>query len=411
MPIVDLSMVGIAGQNAAAERFLTMAQAENTQATAALNTQNARAQELQNEETERFNQIDQIAAERLNLLASGQAPTDDPYAAAFARGNAAQGGDDQQSAAIQMEVLADTFERNGAPSRAAAFRTEAMKIRKQEAEIANGAVLADQRRLENIQRGTEVVSSTIGVARNEAEWEYGKREIQAAMDRGVFVIEPELWGQIRQMPYDPEVAAYFRDKALTAKEEADLELKRITEARQAQQGALRLAQGEARLRISAAQAAETRRHNEVTEKNAGRSTQLATSLGDNDRDSIVASLLSGPLKNFKADGYTTRQLKDHPEVIAAANQIGEDTKRILAETPGITFETAKNRAIILAEQSGFLSSGDEGGLFGIGAEAPSVAKILPANATEDTLVDGEVYRTALGVGKWNASTKRFDPVN
>lgn len=404
MAVVDFSMAGLTGIQAAADRQLTEAQTIAQGASARLNSANARQQEFETAQLERYNELDQIAASRLAGLAQGRGSTDNPYEGVA---GTAEDQDPNQSAAFQLEELANVYEMGGAASRAADFRVEAAKIREAEDKIRQNASLDQQRRLDNIIKGADIVSRTMGVARSEAEWEFQKGEVQAAMDNGAFVMEPEQWEQFRQMPYDPEIVGLLRERAISAKDQAQLDLDREKEARTAAQGLMTIANARDRNAIAAASLAERTFHNAATRKTAGANTQTATAAGDNDRDAVTNILLSGPLADFD---------KTDPEVINLSNEIAEEAKLILRDTPGINFTTAANRAIMQAQRSGRIKPAKTTGWLDLERDSAtsiqggSAETALPPPSDMARLQVGKFYKNRNGeVAQWDGVT--MNPVD
>lgn len=399
MAFVDLSMVGLQGQQAFAERMQTLAQAKNAEATAKVNEVNAATGAFELDQAQRMADLDARAAASLQALASGERP-------------AGSGVElDQSSAASPHEHLGNFYLRAGAIERGTKLLEEASKLRKAEADMENDRWLAQERRLKNIQTGAEVVSQNLGIARNESEWRVGLQRIRRAVDEGVFVMEPELLEQLENMPYDPEAAAYFNQAAIDAKGRAELEIRQQSEARQAAVAAAQLAQGAARVQISAARLAETQRHNSTMEKYAGRSTSTTSTITATDRDAMAARLIAGPLSQFK-DPVTGQPVERNSSVVLALANTLEEDARILAKSANITIDQARERAIQQAITNGEIevAKPDTASFPFVDNSTPGavkrnpnrdVAGVLEIPGSIDQMIVGRTYNTVEGPAVWD----------
>ena len=338
-------MIGLRGQQAFAERMQTLAQAENTQATAEVNRVNALAGQFELDQTQRMADLDARAAASLQALAAGERP-------------AGSGVElDPSSAASPHEHLGQFYLQAGAVERGTALLNDAHKIRKEEADMENDKWLAQERRLNNIIKGTEVVGNILGSVKNESEMRLGLREIRNAVESGVFVMGPELLEHLENMPYSPEIPAFFSARAIDAKGRAELELRQESEARQAAVAAAQLAQGATRVQISAARLEETRRHNANMEKVAGRGTTASTEVTATARDAMAARLVAGPMANF-VDPINNKAVTRASSIVQdMAIRLEEDARILLNRVPGLTMDQARERAVQQAIQSGEIVEG------------------------------------------------------
>ena len=345
MAVVDMTTFGLQGQQAFAERMQTLAQAKNAEATAKVNEVNAQTGIFELAQAERMADLDARAAASLQALAAGERP-------------AGSGVElDPSSAASPHEHLGRFYLQAGAVERGTALLNDAHKIRKEEADMENDKWLAQERRLNNIQKGAEIVSQNLGIARNESEWRLGLRRVREAVDQGLFVMEPELLQQLEDMPYDPEAAAYFNQAAIDAKGRAELELRQESEARQAAVAAAQLAQGATRVQISAARLEETRRHNANMEKFAGRGTNANTEVTATARDAMAARLVAGPMAQI-ADPITGKLVDRNSSIVQdMAIRLEEDARILLNRVPGLTMDQARERAVQQAIQAGEIVQG------------------------------------------------------
>lgn len=400
MAVVDMTAFGLQGQQAFAERMQTLAQAENLRATAKVNEVNAQAGLFELAQAERMADLDARAAASLQALAAGERP-------------AGSGVElDPSSAASPHEHLGRFYLQAGAVERGTALLNDAHKIRKEEADMENDKWLAQERRLNNIIKGTEVVGNILGSVKNESEMRLGLREIRNAVESGVFVMEPELLEQLENMPYSPEIPAFFSARAIDAKGRAELELRQESEARQAAVAAAQLAQGATRVQIAAARLEETRRHNANMEKVAGRGTTASTEVTATARDAMAARLIAGPMAQI-ADPITGKLVDRNSSIVQdMAIRLEEDARILLNRVPGLTMDQARERAVQQAIQAGeivqgkpdtslipFWDNSTPGSVKRNPARDSNLPKPIPGNASD--LVVGELYMTADGPGIWD----------
>jgi hypothetical protein len=253
------------------------------------------------------------------------------------------------SLADPIKAVAEVYLNGGAVGRGVELLKQAAEVQDKESSIQNDLANRDQTRLENIVKGAQVVAQELGNAQNESEWRLGLKNLRKAVDSGVFVIEPELLEQLESMPFDPNAAAFFRDKAISAGDNAKLQLQQVDDQRQAAVARVKAAQGAARIAISQATLAETARHHAVVEKAAG--SKGTTSIGPPNpaaMKSVIANLQNTVFKDAEIK-------KDDPTLLAAADYVSSTATQMIRDNRGLDWNTAVNRAIIQAEQAGALS--------------------------------------------------------
>lgn len=334
MPI-DISLIGLQGQQAFADRMNTLAQASVNQA-------NAQAQQLANDENARIASLNDEATKRVSeVLANGQ-----PSSSINPSDIAAH----MTSLADPIRAAADVYYRGGAVGRAIELSKAAADIEAKESNINKDQYDIQQTRLENIAKGAQIVAQEIGNAQNESEWKIGLRNLRKAVDNGVFVLEPEFLDQLEQMPYDPNAAAFFRDKAISAGDSARLELQRVDDQRQAEVARVTAAQAAARIAISKATLDESARHHAVMEKSAGdRGTTTVGPPNEAAMKSVMANL-----RNTVFKGADVK--KDDPTLMAAADYIASAATQMIRDNRGLDWNTAVNRAIIQGQTNGALGT-------------------------------------------------------
>lgn len=388
MAVYDLANIGLEGQQAFYTRMQTAAQAETMHAA-------AQKSAFDLEQEQRMQALSDEAASKLQSIMTRQ---DDGSS------NLLQDpGDDQAGVLDQLGKL---FIAGGAPKAGMDFLKGASDIRGKQSEIENRTSEMEQRRLLNIQKGAEIAGQKLGKARNQAEWDQGLREVE---DAGI--IEPHLMAQLKQMPYDPDVAAYFFDQAVKAGDQAKLDLQRQTQSRLANDSKIRNEQAERRIQIQQARAREQDRHDKVMEKNAG---SKGNALPGGKELSKTASLV---LKNdpiFKDVDTNTDNFK------LASDYIASQTRQILKSNKAIDMNTAANQALIQAKASGaFSTTPGEEGFLGLGSKPKTTtfradglqretARPLPpgiksAEQAKSQLKKGQWYLTTRGPAQWNGS--------
>ncbi len=385
MAVVDMTGFGLQGQQAFAERMQTLAQAKNAEATARVNEVNAQTGIFELAQAERMADLDARAAASLQALAAGERP-------------AGPGVElDPSSAASPHEHLGRFYLQAGAVERGTALLNDAHKIRKEEAGMENDKWMAQERRLSNIQKGAEIVSQNLGIARNESEWQLGLRRVRDAVDQGLFVMDPELLDQLESIPYDPEAAAYFNQAAIDAKGRAELELRQESEARQAAVAAAQLAQGATRVQIAAARLEETRRHNANMEKVAGRGTTASTEVTATARDAMAARLIAGPMAQI-ADPITGKLVDRNSSIVQdMAIRLEEDARILLNRVPGLTMDQARERAVQQAIQAGEIVPGKpDTAWIGNNAEAGGTSRSAGRDAAGPTPVPDDPKMLVVG---------------
>lgn len=327
MPVVDLSNIGLEGQQAYYNRMATAAQTRVMQA-------NADQQELENQKTQKMNELNDLASQKLQSILHRQPqPAVDPEAAA----------ERMTSLAEPMEAVADVYMRGGGIETAMDLLKQASEVRKRENDMENDDVTAQQNKLENIIKGAEIVSRWLGGAKTQDEWNLGMQEIQRSLDDGVFVMDPELFEQLKSQPFDPDAAAFFRDRAISAADQARLELQRADDDRQERQNAATNADRAVRVQMQRARDAEVRRHNAVTEKASGSNGSTITPT------EVEIKQARGALINSVYKGLNT---KDNADVAEASNYVASLAKSIVKDNKGLTWDQAVQQAILRGQQAG-----------------------------------------------------------
>lgn len=392
---VDLSMIGLEGQKAYYDRMESAARTQSLQVHAAAEQQTV-------QDNARMQQLSDQASAALQNIGNRNTP------AATSGSDASDAADNMQSYADPIDTVADIFMKGGAPQEGIKLMRQASDIRKQESDMQNDVITRRKNRLETIQTGAVVVGEKLGKAKNQAEWEQGLREVEQAG-----IIEPHLMSQLKTMPYDPDVAAYFYDQAISASEQAKLDLQANGQQAVDNRAAVTASQAAQRLRIEQSRDAETRRHNSIIEKAGGKSASLPAPNSDLMKVAKHA-LLNGPFKGADVSGTAGSDFN------AAADFVAGQAQQLVKDNKALDMPTAVNQAVMRAQASGaFVTTPGSDGipLVGWGAKPdkvefkaeglkPETALSLPpgiksAKDAAKALKVGKYYQTARGPAKWN----------
>ena len=387
MPVVDLSRIGLEGQESFVQRMNVAAQTDRIKA-------DTRAQQIENEQNEQLQQLNQLASQRLQSVLNGDVqPAADSDAIAKRI----------KSLAEPMEAVADVYYRGGAISKAMEISKAASEIRKRESDIEADQYNNQQTRLENMIKGADIAARTVGIARNESEWRQGMKELE-----GTGIIEPELMEQLKSMPYDPDVAAYFRDRAVQVADQARLDLQRETNDRLERQGAIEAGQMERRIRLQEARDNEVRRHNRVIEKASGGKAAGIVAPNSDELRSAKAALLSSVYSDFKG-----KDIESDSDFTAAADYVAAQAQQLVKQNKGMDWNTAVQQAIMRGEQAGAFGAteGDNWFLRKIGQGDESEPKFdgkglsaqtaIPMPNSKAEMKKGRYYITSRGRALWN----------
>lgn len=323
---VDLSMMGLEGQQAYATRVATLAQADATSA-------NAAETRLKNETAQRMQAIADDAAATLPRVLKREAAPGDPL-----------DGVDVESLPDNASVLdhyAQKFASAGFPEMAKDLAVAGGNIRKQEDEIKSAEITRKQNKLENILKLSEIAGQFFGAARNQSEWDVA---IDRLEEGG---LEPEYVEQMRAQPFSEDVAQYYAETALTAHERARLDLDGLKFEQQTQKDSISAQQAQTRIDLQRARDAVDAQHKAHLQKAGGKP---ATAPTDNQLDIVRAQLKSTIYKNVSPAAF--KKGKEDPDFTNAVSYIASTAMQMVNDVPGISFDTAVRRAAIQAEQNG-----------------------------------------------------------
>jgi hypothetical protein len=390
---VDLSMIGLDGQKAYYDRMESAARSNSMQV-------HAQAEQQTMQDNARMQALSDQASAALQNVGNRDPTSNMP--------SADESADSMKSYADPIDTVADIFMKGGAPQAGIELMKKASDIRKQESDMQNDEITRRKGRLEAIQSGAVVVGEKLGKAKNQSEWEQGIKEVEQAG-----IIEPHLMAQIKTMPYDPDVAAYFYDQAITASEQAKLDLQATGQQAVDQRAAVTASQAERRIKIEQSRDAETRRFHDLTTKAGGKSSAIPAPNSDTMKLAKHA-LLNGPFKGVDISGTAGSDFN------AAADYVAGQAQQLVRDNKALDMTTATNQAVMRADASGAfqVTKGSDGLPYvGWGATPDKVkfetkglsaetAMSLPPGIkslgdASKTLKKGKYYNTARGPAKWN----------
>lgn len=378
---VDLSRVGLEGLESYSTRQYQEASSKHLSAL-------ADQQQYETQKAQRLQELDEQASQMLTSVAQRKNT-----------GNIMDGVEEDESSAAPLERIAEIYLKGGAPEQGMEYLSKASNIRKQESDIESEEVNRRQNRLETILKGADIVGRVLGGAQNEDEWAQGLKEVEEAG-----VIEPELMEKLKNQPFDPDVAAYFKDRAISAAQQATLDMQMNNFDQRERFNAIRAAQAERRAAATAARVKEQKRHNLAMEKNAG-GNGAASAPSAPELASVHTALKNSIYKGVATD--------DNEAFNSAAQFVAAKAKELVKQNKALDWDTAVQQATMIAQNSGAFTvdEGDEGFL-GMGKRPKSVdfqrsgktldmAIPLPSNKSQ--LSKGKYYITARGRAKWNGT--------
>lgn len=255
------------------------------------------------------------------------------------------------SMAEPLRTIADIYIRGGAAEEGAKYAKQASDIERQEMQNEADVVEMQSKRLKQMVDGADIMGRWLGGARSQEEYDYGLEQVAKTM--------PEEAAQIREkLPnWDPDVANFITRKALSVKDQAELDLRTTEEGGRAKRAAASISNENQRIALQLARDNESKRHNLVVEKQAGANSKSQNAPSPAEIAEAKSVLVGRKLfqPSGKKGGIT-------PELDEASVYIVNETNRILKSTPGIDRTTAMNRAVMTAEAEGKFetSINDEG---------------------------------------------------
>jgi len=246
------------------------------------------------------------------------------------------GVDENSSLATPLEITADVFMRGGAPKQGMDYLKAASQISKDESTIRKQELDGKKVKLETVLKTADVVSRTIGVAQNDSEWRWGLRQL-----REQEALPPEMLDQLDAMDFDPEVAEYLNQQAISAAARANMDMtatqRDFTNRNTTERTRLAvLSQENSDARLELARQAANRQDKAGSSASAPNNQELS---------SVTAAVISQVYEG-------TAPKKGDPALQAGAASIASRAKQLVKDDKSINWQTAVNRAIIESQSNG-----------------------------------------------------------
>jgi len=375
---VDLSRVGLEGID-------SFYRNEVAQQSIAASKMQAAAQQFELQQEQKTQALGDQASKLLNDIALGKGSS----------GKTSQG--EIESNAEPLEMVGDIFMRGGAPEKGMDYLKGAMDIRKGEADLKNAEMVQRQNKLENIIKVGGIVGSTASTVKNQSEWEFtvdtwGEQEL----------LEPDQIQALREMPW--ESAAFFAEQGISAKDKATMDMAQANQER-LQFNADRSADNSRRLAdLAEARDAETVRRNIVMEKAGGKGSIVAPPNSEAFK-SAKATLLAGVFKDADID-------TNERDLNALTHYIANQVEQMVRDNKAISRNTATQRAIIMAEQSGVFETYNLSRNFGaFSTDKGQRIDFKPMPKSRKALKIGDKRMTSQGPGVWTGEGFEVDDGN
>lgn len=384
---VDLSRIGLVGQEAAHQSFESAAMVKRTNV-------ETEAKQLELDTARRFEELSQKAAQRFREVSQGQT------AAAV---DADEIASRTNSDADPFEVMGRVFLSGGAVQQGLGMLKAGSDIRKQESDIRRDEVQNRTDNLEFIIKGSELAGRLIGGAQNETEFDAGVDELVRS---GYF--SPEQGQQAKSLEWSPDLSAFFADRAITAKDKAvaDRDMMRIEET--ARHNRTTEIDANTRVRLQAARDKEQATHNAYIRKNGGKEAPAATAPNKAELES-VKGILTGQF--FQGVDFKGDDPDQDAGMVSLTAQIASRAKVLVREDRSLDWETAVQRAAIEAKDAGdfFVDQAkfyetEDLVVHAPKGRTPDAPIALKGKVNKSKLVSGRYYRLPDGRSfRWNGT--------
>lgn len=370
--MADLSEIGLKGLESHAQRTLMAAQGDQLRSSAAKT-------DFEVQVAKRTQEVAQLAAASL----------EDPSGTQI---DATEKGQKLSSLADPIANVGMIFIKAGLPEQGADYIDKASEIRRREVQNVTDEVTNQKNRLETMSKGAELVGQWLGQARNQAEWDYGLDQLEQTL--------PEETAKFREMNggrFSPDVAGFFREKAISVKDQARLDMDMLEEEGRRTRHLASIANEDERISLQRQRDADLNNYRDRLIKASGGKTAAAVAPNSDAVKEARSSLISGKYFEAPAKNKTNQELEE------AAVYVANETNKLLRDIPGLDRNAAVQRAIMRADAKGKFKpakSEDEPASFnrysgdiGKTAEMPAV---LPAKGQKlgkglwYTLPDGSV---------------------
>lgn len=391
----DFSKIGLEGIAAYDAHKLTQAQTA-VQNMAAL----AKKQEL--DDAQKQQQLDEQAATMFDAIVKGNPPP---------QGDLVPDNTGTETRAAALRRMGDLMMKGGATERGKQLYAAADNMQKEERDSENDAATRQKNLLDAQQMSADLVYRYIGTARNQSEWENG---LQYLMDSPALSQEEKQHLQTLPHEYTPALASFLADRAMSAKDQAQLKLtqqQRDVQAAAQQETAQYHANS---LAVDRARLAEQKRKDELDQK-TGKSSSAPTGPELDSVKDIVTNQIFAGVPPEKDDPLYGAYVEGSQNVAARAKQLVKDT-------PGIDWNTAVNRALIESQSNGDWTTITDKGWFSDTTKlagykkqgnSPDDAAPLPLSKESkpdpSQLVKGKYYMTVRGRALWDGKNFQLAP--
>jgi len=286
----------------------------------------------------------------------------------------------------------------GAPKQALEYLKAADTLDKSEIDNANSQLDGKKKKGEILLQQSDIMARDLGNATSQEEWNAG---IKAMQDSGLFTSAQV--SQFKNIPFHPAAAALIRQRAISVKDQATLDLQaqqnQRLQANSDRDASLRMQ------RLSFDKYVETQRQRErIQDKKTGKE---ATAPNTDELKSAETSV-----SNLIFNGKPPSQLEDgedSPNYIAykaGIQSIAANAKQMVRDNKGLSWDAAVSRATLLSKTQGdwdiqtdksFFRSDTTTTTFNGQGKQPEDA--IPMPVTQDNKPDP----SQLKVGRWYIS--------
>jgi len=386
---VDLSMVGLKGIEAGQNTLNAIANRE------ALQTQTAIEQgKFDREEADL--ELDRLAVGKVKSAMRGE-------------------GIDIDSGNVKDTDMASFMIRTGAEVAAAGglkrggdLVAAGLELQKKKADIAKTELETDKTQVELVTKVSDYVAEGIADVRNDSELQFFWDNLDPTIAEA---IGPQKLEIMKRVPYSPDWIAMMRDQALSAKDAAQLDFQARSQSRADQVQADAKAYREASHDLAERRFAAAEAERKAKEKAGG--TNIGSPIKNDERTTAEAAI-----RNTLGDKIPFNK----QALFAATEDVVGEARRIVADSPGLTFPEAIQRAVMTSVAAGELGhlEEEETDVDGDGTtETVTTRRYKARGRTEDNplsmptgdmkavqskLIKGRYYNTPMGPLKWNGST-------
>lgn len=330
-------------------------------------------------------ELDELAGQEFYDIATGNRQT----------GPTGDGG--VEDAAGALERMANTYFQGGSPKKGIDALESANKLRK-ESRLAMEAEMSAKKTAMQLQLAqTDLTFRVLGNVQpgDVDSWNRGIDELEQS---GTFA--PEEIASLRQLDPDPEAIQMLRDQAISAKDQATLQLREMdNESRQVDRDN-RAAERRRANAIAEGKLRETARHNEVMEKQGGKDAATAPTAAE--RATVEAVVIN------EVFGGKIPKGKSESALLAGVASIASRAKQLVKETRGLSWDAAVTQAVVESQAAGDWNTeddswfGEDTRTFDGKGKTPETAMPIPESQKDRKV--GRYYIMSDGTpAKWNGS--------